>query len=159
MKELKLETLVKVYAVEELPEAYRSLSEAAVRAAKDAYAPYSRFYVGAAALLANGEVVAGSNQENAAYPSGLCAERVTLFYAGARYPGVPVQALAVCAFSQDRQVEQVAPCGACRQVMLESETRSGCPMKILLCGSRHISVIESVGSLLPLSFDGSDLPE
>ena len=86
MKELKLETRVEVYAVGELDNIYRQLYEAAFEASKKAYAPYSKFHVGAAVLLENGEILSGNNQENAAYPSGLCAERTTLFYAGARYP-------------------------------------------------------------------------
>ena len=87
MKELKLETRVEVYAVGELDNIYRQLYEAAFEASKKAYAPYSKFHVGAAVLLENGEILSGNNQENAAYPSGLCAERTTLFYAGARYRG------------------------------------------------------------------------
>ena len=95
----------------------------AVKVAQDAYAPYSQFKVGAAVLLENGIIVTGSNQENAAYPSGLCAERTALFYAGAQYPDVPVLALAVVAFNNIGQVEQISPCGSCRQVLVETSTR------------------------------------
>lgn len=159
MKKLKLEQQIDVYSLDELTNEYRKLYNAAVLVAGNAYAPYSRFRVGAAVLLANGEIISGSNQENAAYPSGLCAERVALFYAGSQYPDVPVLAIAISAFSEDRQVEQIAPCGGCRQVLLETEMRSECPMKVLLCGTDSISIIESASSLLPFCFDGSDLPK
>ena len=105
----------------------------AVKVAQDAYAPYSQFKVGAAVLLENGIIVTGSNQENAAYPSGLCAERTALFYAGAQYPDVPVLALAVVAFNNIGQVEQISPCGSCRQVLVETSTRFE-PFRLLLSG-------------------------
>lgn len=159
MKELKLEQIIKIYSLDELTNEYRKLYSTALLAAENAYAPYSRFRVGAAVLLANGEIVIGSNQENAAYPSGLCAERVALFCAGSQYPDIPVLAIAVCAFSENRQVEQIAPCGACRQVMLETEMRSGYPMKVVLCGCRQVTILDGIESLLPLSFKGDDLPE
>ena len=110
-------------------------------------------------MLENGEIVTGTNQENAAYPSGLCAERVALFYAGSRYPGTPVKAIAIAAETEGRQVELVTPCGACRQVLLETQKRSGRPVHVLLCGPERVYVIEDASMLLPLSFDGSDLPE
>ena len=106
MKELKLETRVEVYAVGELDNIYRQLYEAAFQASKKAYAPYSKFHVGAAVLLENGEILSGNNQENAAYPSGLCAERTTLFYAGARYPD------AACSDFGDRGYEGWGTCGS-----------------------------------------------
>ena len=109
------------------------LREAALQAAERAYAPYSGFQVGAAALLENGEVVTGCNQENAASPSGLCAERVALSYAGARYPGVPVSALAIIAVSGGEIRPRIAPCGACCQVLLEMEKRGGRPMRLSFC--------------------------
>ena len=123
MKELKLETRVEVYAVGELDNIYRQLYEAAFEASKKAYAPYSKFHVGAAVLLENGEILSGNNQENAAYPSGLCAERTTLFYAGARYPDAAVQILAIAAMKDGERVDLITPCGACRQVMSETEQR------------------------------------
>lgn len=106
MKELKLETRVEVYAVGELDNIYRQLYEAAFEASKKAYAPYSKFHVGAAVLLENGEILSGNNQENAAYPSGLCAERTTLFYAGARYPDAAVSDFG------DRGYEGWGTCGS-----------------------------------------------
>jgi|GEM_PF-15929 len=130
---------------------------AAKKAAGQSYAPYSKFHVGAAALLEDGTIVTGSNQENAAYPSGLCAERVALFHAGHQYPDMPVVALAIAAATNGRQVESISPCGACRQVLLEAEQRYGKPMKVLLCGTKEVVVAESAESLLPLCFGAKDL--
>ena len=107
--------------------------------------------------LADGTIVTGSNQENAAYPSGLCAERVALFHAGHQYPDMPVVALAIAAATNGRQVESISPCGACRQVLLEAEQRYGKPMKVLLCGTKEVVVAESAESLLPLCFGAKDL--
>lgn len=142
-----------IYAVEELDSTYRRLYEAAFEAAGRAYAPYSGFQVGAALLLANGEIVTGSNQENIAYPSGLCAERTALFYAGARYPDVAVRVLAVAAVKEGVRQPGVSPCGACRQVMVEAETRAGAPIRILLCGRDSATLFEGVSALLPYCFD------
>ncbi len=124
-----------------------------------AYAPYSAFYVGAAVLLANGEVVKGSNQENGAYPSGLCAERVAAFAASAMFPGMPMQIMAISARSNRIQIDKpVSPCGACRQVLLEYELSQQHPMKILLSTEKgSIVVIEKVEDLLPLAFSGNGL--
>jgi cytidine deaminase len=138
---------------EELPEEQQMLVQRAIEAAKSAYAPYSGYHVGAAALLDNGETIAGSNQENAAYPSGLCAERVAIFYAGARYPGVPVKSIAIAAMREGTfQAEPVAPCGGCRQVLYEKETQGNSPMEVILYGSEKIQVIKQVADLLPLPF-------
>ena len=159
MKELSIETRIKVYSLEELSEKDRELVAEAIAATHRSYAPYSKFTVGASARLANGSIVTGSNQENAAYPSGLCAERTTLFYANSQYPDQAVTALAIASRHTDEAsiCDHVCPpCGACRQVMLETENRFGCPMKILLCGSNQVYVIESASCLLPLSF-GSEL--
>ena len=134
MKEIKLETKIRIYPLVELPDEELPLMQAAVKATEQSYAPYSKFHVGAAALLANGTIVTGSNQENAAYPSGLCAERTTLFYAGAHYPDAAVQVLAIAAMKDGERVDLITPCGACRQVMLETEQRYNKPMKVLLCG-------------------------
>ena len=136
MKEIKLETKIRIYSLAELPEEESRLMEAAIKATGQSYAPYSKFHVGAAALLEDGTIITGSNQENAAYPSGLCAERVALFHAGHQYPDMPVVALAIAAATNGRQVESISPCGACRQVLLEAEQRYGKPMKVLLCGER-----------------------
>lgn len=123
-------------------------------AAKNSYAPYSKFHVGAAVRLANGVVVRGNNIENSAYPSGLCAERVALFSAQAQYPDVPVEALAITAYSEITKVaDPVAPCGACRQVMVETEQHSGVPMRIICQGDTgSIFVFDGVETLMPFIF-------
>lgn len=153
MKEIKLEINIRSYAYEELDEEERRLVNAAREAATRSYAPYSRFHVGAAVLLANGIIVTGSNQENAAYPSGTCAERTAVFYANSQYPAQPIKVLAIAARDVlDFTQKPVPPCGACRQVLLEAEQRYGCPMRILLYGTQGIYCLNGVKDLLPLSF-------
>jgi cytidine deaminase len=153
MKQLTLKTEITVFAYEELSEADRILAAVAQEATKGSYAPYSRFHVGAAARLADGTVVTGANQENAAYPSGLCAERTTLFYAGAHYPTLAVEALAIAADDEQGGPDTpIPPCGACRQVLLETEQRFSTPIRILLCGRQEVYVARSAASLLPLTF-------
>ena len=130
------------------------LLERAQLAAKGSYAPYSNFNVGAAVRLSNGEIVAASNQENAAYPSGLCAERVAIFYAHARFPEASVEAIAVTASVDGHICETPTyPCGACRQVLAESEMRAGKPIKVIIGGEKITQVIDSVEGLLPFVFD------
>lgn len=137
----------------ELPENDQRLLNEARRITALAYAPYSHFHVGAAVLLDNGMIITGNNQENSAYPSGLCAERVTLFYANANYPDSGVKAIAVSAAKMNVLVnESVKPCGACRQALAEAEVRFGTPIRIILDGQDSILVLNSVESLLPLSF-------
>ena len=157
MKEIKLKTPITVYLLNEVPDEELPLVNAALKATEQSYAPYSEFHVGAAALLADGTIVTGSNQENEAYPSGLCAERVTLFHAGHQYPDVPVVALAIAASTGGKQVESISPCGACRQVLLETEQRYNRPMKVLLCGTKEVVVAPSAASLLPLCFGKDNL--
>ena len=157
MRTLRWENQVSVYTVDELGESYRRLYELAYGAAREAYAPYSRFCVGAALLLENGEIVCGNNQENAAYPSGLCAERTALFYAGARFPDVPVAVLAIAALKAGKRTDSVTPCGACRQVMLEMERRHGRPIRVMLCGEKEVYEFACVADLLPFSFSDEDL--
>ena len=157
MKEIKLETRITIYPLNEVPDEAQPLVNAALKATEQSYAPYSKFHVGAAALLADGTVVTGSNQENAAYPSGLCAERVALFHAGHQYPDIPVVALAIAASTGGEQVESISPCGACRQVLLETEQRYNRPMKVLLCGTKEVVVAPSAASLLPLCFGKDNL--
>lgn len=138
---------------DELAEKQQKLLERAMEAARGAYAPYSGYHVGAAALLENGEIIAGNNQENAAYPSGLCAERVAIFYAGAQYPGLPVKSIAIAAMREGSfQEEPVAPCGGCRQVLYEKERQGKAPMEVILYGSKKIQVLKQVSDLLPLPF-------
>jgi len=130
------------------------LLERAKSAAKGAYAPYSNFNVGAAVRLSNGEIVSASNQENAAYPSGLCAERVAIFYAHARYPEASVESVAVTASVGGHICETPTyPCGACRQVLAESEMRAGNPIRVIIGGEKYTQVMEGIGSLLPFTFD------
>jgi len=139
--------------LEELPEIEKLLIERAKSASVNAYAPYSHFLVGAALLLENGEIITGNNQENAAYPSGLCAERTAMFYANANYPDVAVTTLAVAAQNAGGFLKDpIAPCGSCRQVLLETEQRYGKKLRILLYGASEIAILETVKDLLPLSF-------
>jgi cytidine deaminase len=154
MRELELKSVIKVYAMEELSAEERHLVELAIEATSRSYAPYSKFCVGAAVRLDNGVEIIGCNQENAAYPSGLCAERTALFYAGARYPNASVRLLAIAARGTDGELteEPTGPCGGCRQVILESETRAGHPIRILLYGRKYVYVIDGIRSLMPLSF-------
>ena len=155
MKKLTIEIPYEVYSFGELNEEDRNLVETAREATRKSYAPYSKFHVGAAALLENGIVVTGTNQENVASPSGLCAERTALFYANSQYPEVAIKALAIAARHADGTPHRgiITPCGACRQVMLETEKRFGTPMRILLCGEKKVYVMESVKCLMPLSFE------
>lgn len=158
MKQVCLKCLFNVYQEDELEGMDLHLIQAAKEAVKSAYVPYSQFRVGAAALLENGEVVSGSNQENAAYPSGTCAERTALFYAGAHYPGVAVRALAVAAFNKGEYLAApIPPCGACRQVILETEKQAGKPLRILLYGTSGTYVTEGIANLLPLNFTSDNM--
>jgi cytidine deaminase len=137
----------------ELPENDQLLLIEARKITELAYAPYSGFHVGAAVLLSNGMIITGNNQENSAYPSGLCAERVALFYANANYPDSEVVAIAVSAAKKNLLViEPVKPCGACRQALSEAEIRHEKPIRIILDGQDSIFVLNDVESLLPLSF-------
>lgn len=145
---------------EELSQEEQILINKSKEAVKNAYAPYSKFNVGAAVLLANGEIIIGTNQENAAYPSGLCAERVAIFYANSKYPDVPVKAIAVTAFTNNKFIENpVPPCGSCRQVIVETQTRFKTPIKIYLVSKKKITLINDAKTLLPLNFDGHFLSE
>ena len=130
------------------------LLQYAHKAAQNAYAPYSRFHVGAAVRLANGKIVSGNNIENAAYPSGLCAERVTLFSAQAQYPGVAIEAIAVTAHSEKTLVDEpIAPCGACRQVMVEVEKVSQCKLRIVCQGETGpVMAFDGIETLMPFIF-------
>ena len=141
-------------SMEELPKEDAELMRLAHEATKSSYAPYSKFHVGAAVRLANGAIVTGNNIENAAYPSGLCAERVTLFSAQAQYPDVAVEALAVTARSENKTIDEpVAPCGACRQVMVEVEQVSKQPLRVLCQGETGpIMVFDGIESLVPFLF-------
>lgn len=140
---------------EELSEQERMLVNRAKAAAKRSYSVYSKFHVGAALVLDNGEIIDGNNQENVAYPSGLCAERVTVFYAHSRYPDNAITHLciAACDDSMTYTPRPVTPCGACRQVLVEFEKESHSPITIILYGTDYIYKLDSAKDLLPLSFD------
>jgi len=135
------------------------LLRVAHESAKNAYAPYSQFKVGAAILLQNGQIISGNNQENAVYPSGMCAERVALFYAGAQYPEVPIEKIAITAIGSDKAVTQpVPPCGNCRQALLEYEIKFGKPIEVIMAGEQgEVYIVKSVAELLPLSFNSNFL--
>ncbi|MEM1319780.1 MAG: cytidine deaminase [Bacteroidota bacterium] len=155
MKKLEINTKIEVYQnLDELPGEDRQLLLAATQALAHSYSPYSNFKVAAALRLNNGQIVTGSNQENASYPLCLCAERVALAAADATYNGIPIQAIAITARHPERIMEQpAAPCGACRQVMCESEQKLGQPMRVLLRGERGIIyALDSASDLLPLAF-------
>lgn len=132
----------------------RELAQAAIDATAQAYAPYSKFNVGAAVLFQDGEIIKGANQENAAYPSGLCAERTALFYASASRPDKAMTAIAIAASQNGELLETpVTPCGACRQVMAQYQLKSGLPMMVLLIGAHSILKFEKIDDLLPFIFD------
>jgi len=154
MKEVELKTVIQECQMDELSAEDRQLVEQAIEATRRSYAPYSHFHVGAAVRLENDEIVIGCNQEKVAYPSGLCAERTALFAAGALYPDVPVRVLAVAARGTDGEMteEPTGPCGSCRQVIIESETRAKHPIRILLYGRRCVYIIDGIRQLMPLTF-------
>ena len=146
-------------SMDELPEPDARLLKTAEEATLKAYAPYSHYQVGAAVRLANGVVITGNNQENAAYPSGLCAERVALFAASSQYPGIAVTDLAISAHSDKMRIENpVSPCGSCRQVMAEYQTAHHQEIRVIL-GSEggRILIMKGIQNLLPLMFEARDL--
>jgi len=145
----------------ELPAESAALLNKAHEAAQHAYAPYSRFKVGAAILLENGEIVIGSNQENAAYPSGICAERTAAFSASALYPNIPFKKIAIIAINLEKPLDEpISPCGACRQVLLEYEQKYKKPLEMILSGETgHVYVFKSIHELLPCSFHSGFLPK
>ena len=154
MKKVELKTSIRECQFEELSQAEQHLIEQAIEATNRSYAPYSKFSVGACLLLNNGVEVIGCNQENAAYPVGLCAERSAIFAAGAQYPDVPVWMIAIAARTPEGELqdEPVSPCGSCRQVLIETETRFSQEVRILLYGRNRIYVIDGIKQLMPLSF-------
>lgn len=139
----------------ELEPQWQQLVASAKEATLGAYAPYSQFYVGAAVLLEGGEVVCGSNQENAAFGAGTCAERTALFYAHAHQPDVPVAAIAIAARKEgeDFTLTPISPCGICRQALVEAETRAGHPIRVLLCGRNEVWEFATVKDILPFTFE------
>lgn len=163
MKERQIVALLKEYKPDELPAEYKDLVEAAKAATDRAHAPYSKFHVGAAIRLANGEIVSGANQENAAFSSGTCAERSACFYAAAQHPGVAFRQIAIAAFAEPSgysltknpvhgfQETPISPCGSCRQALLEYEAMYG-DIEVILYGDEAVYVLPSIKSLMPLSF-------
>ncbi|MFO7880097.1 MAG: cytidine deaminase [Bacteroidota bacterium] len=160
MKQEKLHIDYKRYTYNEIPSDVKELLQSARSAISRAYAPYSKFRVGAAVRLENGMIVTGNNQENVAYPSGLCAERVALFYANAEYPDVPVSDLLVMAESGDTGITEqpVSPCGSCRQVLQETESRYEADIRVILAGKEEVWIFENGSQLLPLNFTDDFLP-
>ena len=154
MKEQIIESRIQECQLEELTAEEQRMVQIAIEGTKRSYTPYSHFHVGASVLLNNGEEFIGCNQENAAFPAGLCAERTALFAAGAEYPDEPVKILAIAARGTDGQLtdEPVSPCGTCRQVIIETETRHRQPVVILLYGRRCVYRMEGIRHLMPLSF-------
>lgn len=154
MEELTLKSTIQKTTMEELSETEQTLINNAIEATYHSYSPYSHFHVGAAVLLENGKTIIGCNQENISYPAGICAERTAIFAAGAQYPDTPIEMLAIAARNADGmlQEEPINPCGICRQVMIETETRFQKPIRILLYGTKYIYIINGIKTLMPLSF-------
>ena len=159
MQEKKIELSFILAHLSELSAQEQQLVANAKAAFKTAYAPYSGFLVGASVLLENGEVINGSNQENVAYPSGLCAERVALFYAGAKFPDVKINTVAISVLSKNFEVKDViSPCGACRQVMAEYEDKQHKPIKVILHSpTDEVLIANKVEDLLPFMFKSPSL--
>lgn len=158
MKTINLNIAIRHCQLDELTDADRELIDHAMKATDNAYAEYSHFYVGAALRLANGRIVIGANQENAAFPSGLCAERTAAFSAQANFPDQSIESLALVARNDTGLVDSpVTPCGACRQVLLGVEERYGRSMRVLMYGKSGVYIVGSVKDLLPLSFVDSSM--
>ena len=158
MKTIDLSIKIGFCQLDELSEEEQHLIQTAISATGNSYSPYSHFSVGAALLLENGEMVMGANQENAAYPSGLCAERSAIFAAQSTRPDQPIKALAIAARNGGGLMKQpIVPCGACRQVVLEIEDRYKKPVRILLYGTEGVYVIGTIKDLLPLQFVGESM--
>lgn len=161
MKERKIVALIREYTPEELPAEYRDLTDAAKAATARGHAPYSKFHVGAAIRMDNGEIVCGANQENAAFSSGTCAERSACFFAASQFPGVAMRQIAIAAFPEGSdytpsampsfQKKPISPCGSCRQALLEYEAMYG-DIEVILYGADAVYVLPSIKSLMPLSF-------
>lgn len=160
MKPLTITSRLEVYdSIDEVPQDIQDLMQEAVSARDVAYAPYSNFKVGAAILLENNEIIVGSNQENASYPSGLCAERTAVYFAGAKYPDTKIQKIAISAKSmRHKVVSPVPPCGACRQALVEYEVKQEEPIELYFMGETgKVVKADSVKDLLPLVFDNTCL--
>lgn len=153
-----IETHLYISSYDELSSENKSLIDHSKQQVQNSYSPYSEFKVGAAVALENGKIFAASNQENAAYPSGICAERNAIFFANAQYPDVAVKTIAIAAYTNGDFIEKpITPCGACRQVLLETETRYATDITILLYGKSEVYIITNAKSLLPLCFTSESL--
>lgn len=160
MKEIEIKTVLQVFTeLEELPNAVKELFQKAREVREKAYAPYSNFAVGAAILLENGQIITGSNQENASFPSGLCAERTAIYYAGAQFPESLIKTIAIVAGSKNHKtMSPIPPCGACRQAISEYEIKQNHPIEIYFMGEvGDIIKSNSLKNLLPLIFDRNAL--
>lgn len=158
MKEIDITIKIKLCNPQELTADDRELVERAIKATENAYAPYSHFYVGAAIRLQDGTIFTGANQENAAFTSGTCAERATLFAAQSQRPDQPISTIAIAARNAAGLLKQpIPPCGQCRQALLEMEDRYKKPLRLLLYGTEGIYVINSVKDILPLTFVGDTM--
>ncbi len=160
MKELKIESTIYVFDdLDELPKDIVMLMNKAIEAREKAYAPYSKFHVGAALLLDNNQIITGSNQENASYPSGLCAERTAIYYANSQYPNNKIVRMAITAASKNNKTASpIPPCGACRQAIAEYEVKQEAPIEIYFMGEiGKVAKSNSLSDLLPLIFDKSVL--
>lgn len=160
MKEIKIESTLQVYeTLDELPPEAYSLMQSAIKARKDAYSPYSKFSVGAAILLDNNKIVTGNNQENASFPSGLCAERTAIYYAGSQFPDAKIKTIAICAGSLNKPTTMpIPPCGACRQAIAEYEIKQKSSVEIYFMGELGpVAKSNSLENLLPFMFDKSVL--
>lgn len=151
-------SIIEYTTLDELSENDRQLVLAARKSSGNAYAPYSGFKVGAALLLTNGEIIEGNNQENVDFTDGLCAERVALFYAHAKYPEVAVKSLAISAQNSNGLIDgPTQPCGSCRQALVETETRFNHPIRLILDGAKKIYIAEKAEYLLPFAFNPGSL--
>jgi len=158
MQKKIINTIVLEYSFGELPEEHKLLIEEAKKQVFKAYAPYSEFHVGAAVRLVNDEIFAASNQENSAYPSGLCAERNAVFYANAQRPDIAVKSIAIAAYTKGNFLKTpITPCGSCRQVLLETEQRYNNDILIILYGLEKTYIVGNVKQLLPLCFEKNSL--
>lgn len=153
MEEKIIRSIIKICQQEELSDIEQHLIRTAIEATDRSYVPYSNFRVGSAVMLKNGIEIVGCNQENAAFPVTICAERTALFSASAQYPDQPVTTIAIAARNRDGLLtEPITPCGSCRQALIETEQRFGRRIRILLYGTKHIYAIDGIANLMPLSF-------
>ena len=154
----KINCILNEYNSKELDKNQKNLLQKAHQICSDAYAPYSKFKVGASLILKNGQIISGSNQENVAYPSGLCAERIAFFNAGTNFPNQIIEQVAIVAQADFELNNPIMPCGACRQTMIEYEQKQGQNIEVLIQGNKgNIYVSESVSNLLPYAFECEEL--